>query len=281
VATSIRRIAVAELEAALAAIAGNDTAKAAHAVRQRVKRLRALIRLPHGHFAAYRRQNTAFRDLGRRLAGTREAEVLGKTYDDLVGRAGLEPPPELRERLLGHHPPRLDAAGQQRLLTDELGPMLRRLKTHVAGWGFEASGFSLIAHGVENTYRQMRTAGLAARHETNAANLHEWRKQVKYHAAQLKMLADVAPAELKVRERAADELADVLGEHHDLDVLRAALDGLPTEEADGRRNVIEGIEARSGWLETEAFRLGDQLAGEDSPAAFRRRLAAAWKVWRG
>ena len=279
VGRALRAIATSEIKVArrASADAAADEKKAVHDVRRQLKRLRALIRLARGGFDDYAHENKAFRDLGRRLSGAREAEVLGSTYDAVVVRAGLDPPAALRRLLLEGHADAGSGALADTLARD-IVPVLEDASARVGHWRFDRKGFSLIGAGAHRTYRQMRDAGLEARLNTSAASLHEWRKQVKYHAAQLQYLSPVAPEMLVPRRRTADQLADLLGEHHDLDQLRAALDRLDMTD-EQRHALVTAIEARCGELETEAFQHGDDLAGDD-PEQFAQRLAGHWRAWR-
>jgi len=279
-AASIRHIAAHEFGRALAAVDGaaENPADAVHEVRQRLKRLRALIRLARGHFAGFSAENIALRDLGRQLATTREADVLGETLDKLAEAAGIAPPSTLRAALIAAHLGRSDEAVEASLLR-KVRQGLGQARLRAADWHFSAAGFDLIGPGVEATFRGMRSAGLTATAQTDALHLHEWRKQVKHHAIQLRYLRPVAPDWLGPRRDIADALADLLGEHHDLDMLKAALRDLPVEQGDGTGPVIATIEARSTTLEIEAFRLRD-LLGDETPKLFRQRLEDAWRDWR-
>ena len=278
---SLRAIALYEIAVARRAVgnAAGREAEAIHEVRRRLKRLRALIRLPGRHFPAFRRENRAFRDLGRDLAGAREAEVLAASFDATAGRAGIEASPELRDRVVaaGVH---AGASGRlSKVLVEAVEPGLAAAAERARHWHFDTRGFALVGPGARRTYRRMRRAGRAARLATTAVTLHEWRKRVKYHAAQLDLLSVVAPNVLAGRVELADRLADILGEHHDLDQLRTAIAACAAvPEEDGRR-LEAAIASRAAELEVEAFRLGDAL-GAESPKAFRRRLVSRWHAWR-
>ncbi len=213
VAGALRRAALADIEAALGAVtpapvAPVAPAKAVHVMRRRLKRLRALIRLPHAHLADFGAENRAFRDLGRRLAGSREAEVLHKTYDALVTGAGLDLPDAVKAQVTANDAPLVPPL--EAMLADTLQPALHEAAGRIRRWRFDRRGFALIGGGLERTYRQMRLAGLTARDLSTPENLHEWRKQVKYHAAQLRLLAPVDPEPLEAQRRQAIDLARLL-----------------------------------------------------------------------
>lgn len=279
VARAIRRIARAEIDVALAAIRdGNaDETEVIHTVRQQLKRLRALLRLPRPYFPDYRAENAALRDIARRLAGTRDADVLAETFDGLAEEAGLASAAELRLELLPAQAP--STGSRQAMLTGEIRRGLVAARRRVKDWRFDAHGFALIGRGLERVYRDMRDGEALARHEPTALHFHEWRKQTKYHANQLAMLRAVSPPVFKGYRKLGDRLAATLGDHHDLDVLAGALGRLESVSESQRQALDQAIAARDAALAQKAFRLGDEL-GAERPADFLRRVHAGWKAWR-
>jgi len=279
VAKSLRRIAVAEIDTALAAIADEkaDEADKIHDVRQQLKRLRALIRLPRKHLDGYREENAAFRDLARRLARTRDADVLTETFDDVTGEAGVTAPRLRAELMASVEKP--GVASRQSLLEGEIADGLRKARGRAAQWRFDRGGFPLIGKGLERIYRDMRDTEAHAAAQPTPENFHEWRKQTKYHANQLALLRAVAPKIFNSYCKIADELGTTLGDHHDLDALSAALHRLGDTGTNKRSRLVKAVRARNRKLERRAFRLGDELTAE-RPADFFRRIEAGWHAWR-
>src|SRR5215218_6380456 len=115
----IQRIACGQLDMSIERLEGatdEDTGTAVHETRKSLKRLRTTVRLARGELGdeVYRRENVAFRDAGRRLAGTRDSQVVLETLDALSERYPSEAPRAgfvgFRETLAGEH-----AAAQRRL----------------------------------------------------------------------------------------------------------------------------------------------------------------------
>ena len=90
VESAVRRIACAELDAALAAIraAERPPGRVVHEVRRRCKALRGLIRLVRPAFPSFAAENAALRDIARQLAGVRDGAVLADTLARLAGSDG-------------------------------------------------------------------------------------------------------------------------------------------------------------------------------------------------
>jgi len=108
-------------------------------------------------------------------------------------------------------------------------------------------------------------------------DVHQWRKRIKDLWYQLRIVRKMWPALLDETADQAHELADLLGDHHDLAVLREDLkarEGLSDEKA-----LVTAIECRQGELLDAALDLGARLHAE-KPKALLRRLSAYWESWR-
>jgi CHAD domain len=107
----LRRIACGQLEMAIERLEGctdEQLGTAVHETRTSLKRLRATVRLARAELGdeVYARENSAFREAGRRLAGARDSQVLLETLDALAERS-LDGVPERSQRfrrtLVGQH----------------------------------------------------------------------------------------------------------------------------------------------------------------------------------
>jgi len=279
VAKSLRRIAVAQIGTALAAISDRrmDEAEVIHVVRQQLKCLRALLRLCRQYFDGFDAENTRYRDLARQLARTRDADVLSDTFDMVVGEAKLGKDGLLRERLVSVRGQGPGHPSRRRLLEGEISAALVAARRRARCWDLDEKGFRLIGYGLKRSYQRMRTCEARAAEHPAGTTFHEWRKQVKYHANQLALLKSVAPDIFKGYRDVADKLAETLGEHHDLDMLRAALEEAAPEQVETA--IIDAIGQRRARLEAKAFRLGHELTME-RPVDFLRRIETGWHDWR-
>jgi CHAD domain-containing protein len=129
-------------------------------------------------------------------------------------------------------------------------------------------------------YREGRDAFNRAREGPKFSKLHEWRKRVKdlWHHLQL-----VGPAAPEVFDPMADEahnLADLLGDDHDLGVLHETLLGEMGVfgKAEELAPLLEMIAARRIELQQQAVSLGERIYRE-KPKVFRNRIEERWNVW--
>jgi CHAD domain-containing protein len=283
-AQGMRRIAGGRAADALDQLryeADGDFAAAVHEARKDLKKLRSALRLVRDELGddVYARENERFRDTGRSLSGPRDAEVKLETLDSL------------RERFA------------ERLSSDSLAPFVAALRAErdrhaeevevekavaeleggralIASWPLDANDWNLFAPGLKRSYRRGRSRFADVRDAASDEAIHEWRKRVKDLWYQLRILRNSWKPVLGETADQAHELADLLGDHHDLAVLR--------EDALGRRELIPpkqldellvAIDKRQGQLTADAIVLGRRIYAE-KPKLFERRLRSYWGAWR-
>ena len=282
----IRRVARAQLEGAHAAIDGASKRKlgeGVHDARKRLKRLRASVRLARAGLGdqRYRAANTAFRDIGRELSGTRDATVLIDTLDQTVEAAGDDLPggvtASLRTRLEQERDQALAALKDDDARVGKVLGELADARTRTASWTFAEDGFDALEPGLARIYRRGRKAMREAKSDPSDENLHEWRKRVKdyWHALQLLRPAD--PKRMKKLASSAHDLSDLLGDDHDLVELRTYVMG-HRDCFDGRSAqlaLLAVINRRREDLQRQAFRLGAKLYGE-RPKRFVSKIERGW-----
>lgn len=215
----------AQLDAALrrARRGDGDGARAVHAVRTHLKKLRALLRLVRaGMPAVYKEENGALRDTARLLAPLRDANVVLRTHDALLASFGgaIDVPAagDLRGRLeqrFGNG--RAPGAELEQTLAEVIA-RLEAARERVPHWHLHGSDARIVYRGMKWTYRRARRAGAAAAGGDDPARFHEWRKCVKCHWYHLRLVAALSEGRLEGRERRINRLGKLLGEAHDLAV---------------------------------------------------------------
>jgi len=260
--------------------------EAVHEARKRFKKLRALLKLVRDEVVAktYRKENACFRDTARPLSEVRDARVLTEALEGLRRRfprapaAGLKRAGETLRRQQEETARRV--LDEQGVLAD-VADVAQQAHDRVKGWAPRGGDWSVLKAGLRRTYRQGRDALAAAHAASTDANLHEWRKRVKDLWHQLQLLAPARPDVLEALADRAHELADRLGDDHDLVVLSETLKDVARAGGEGADDAAlpRLIERRRGALQKDAFRLGDELYHE-RPKDFVRRLKAYWKAWR-
>jgi CHAD domain-containing protein len=283
----IRRIARGQLELAHGELAGASKRKlheAVHETRKRLKRLRACVRLSRDAIGdeAYRHENTAFRAAARELAAGRDAKVLLETLDALRERFANELPERatarLRERLDEQQSASAPARGRDDEGVDAVLAKIELARARTPAWTFDDDGFEALSPGLRRIYRRGRKRMRAAVKDPSPENLHEWRKRVKdlWHATQI--VREAQPKRLKRVSRRAHKLADLLGDGHDLSMLRAYAETHPQcfEDEASKDALLAVIDRRYGALRDKALRRGRKLY-EPSPKRFVKRIERGWR----
>jgi CHAD domain-containing protein len=283
----LRRIARGQLDQGVEELDGQPNRKldeAVHESRKRLKRLRALLRIERGAIGddVYRRENTAFRDLGRRLSGPRDAAVLIETLDELTERFGDELPAEnvapLRDLLEQDHKHAVARLRRDKATLEDVSGALGEARVRSAAWQLRSDGFDALSPGLRRIYRRGRRAMRAAARQPSTEHMHEWRKRAKdlWHAAQI--VRPASPKRMKALAKQAHQLSDLLGDDHDLAVLRerVAKAGVAFERPSTKAALLAAIDRRRAALQREALELGAKLY--DRPP--KRFVGAIERRWR-
>jgi CHAD domain-containing protein len=286
----VARIALGRIDHALDELrAKTDSTpeQAVHEARKDLKKLRALLRLVRDELGdqVYRHENRAFREAAAGLSSVRDADVMIETLDALVERYPKRIPADVAEGLrkaLFTHRRALEQEGLgRRHAVDEATEALRDARARIPEWPLAHDGFAALEAGVRRTYRRGRRAYEAALDDATTENLHELRKRVKdlwYHHT----LLERSWSELmKPAGDEAHALSDLLGDDHDLAVLREWAWAHPEAAPDvpGLEALADAVGRRRAQLQRQALGLGARLYAE-RPRDFARRIERYWEAWR-
>jgi CHAD domain-containing protein len=278
VAQNVRRIALEEVESALSRCGNEDGDRAdiVHDVRKKCKRLRGLIRLLRAPLEAdgtYESDNAFLRDAARELGSMRDSDVMVETYDKVMDRFE----DEVDRRHFGPIRRALTLHSRAALARDDLASRLAvfrdrmlEARERIEDWHIGDDGFDPLRDGFTRTYRRGRKAMAAAYADPSDERFHEWRKHAKYHWYHTRLLEPVWKSEMKPRRRAAKELGEMLGEHHDIATLKTHFAG-----RNGRVSEFNAL------MERRAFELasGARILGERIYAAKPKAMASEVGGW--
>ncbi|HEY7159258.1 MAG TPA: CHAD domain-containing protein [Gemmataceae bacterium] len=286
----VRRIVRTQMEGALEYLTGPQKGsrdEAVHEARKCFKKIRAVLRLvrPAISTKSYRGENICFRDAGRPLTKVRDAKIFIETLDQLVehfkehvaGRSFADVRQTLKYNLRDVRKRVLDEQNAFAVVSETV----RKAQERIKSWADVPNKGAVVRAGLEDVYRRARDAYEAAAADSTVEELHEWRKQAKYLRYQLEVLRPIWPGRMEELANEADRMGDLLGDDHDLAMLRRMLTEDPEHfGAASDREVLSAlIDRRRAGLEQEALLLGRRFF-QDSPRDFARRLKGYWKTWR-
>ncbi len=269
-----------------------NPAELVHEARKAIKRMRALARLLRDELGEreFARVNDSLRSAGRRLGGSRDADVRLATLRDLIerhpwalapsrdpsngtgpGREGIRRLEEQlqRERLNNSRPSDIDE-----VLAD-----IAAMRDQLARWSLVDIDFETLSPGLRRIYHEgrHRLARCAGKHGHDEQDVHNWRKRVKSLYYALDMLGAKKAKGARRATRRADRLGDLLGSEHDLWMLCAYVEAHP--EAFGadmaaKDELLKRIEQRRRRLRKHALSLGARLY-KRKPGKFTRHIGRA------
>ncbi|MGH2961830.1 MAG: CHAD domain-containing protein [Solirubrobacterales bacterium] len=291
VADGLRRVATGRAESAIQHLRGKvdeEPAVAVHETRKDLKKLRSVLRLVRGPLGdgTYARENSRYGEAARVLSGPRDAEVKLETIAALQERFGDSFPGDGLAVLIRALEDERRALSEGMSLDDGAGPaataalQIEAGRDAIADWSLDGEDFELIAAGLKRSYRRGRNRFADTGEDPSAENVHEWRKRVKDLWYHLRLVRDARPGKLGRAADKAHDLSDLLGDHHDLAVLR--------EDAESRTRLLsdedlgglgELVAQRQSELLASATSLAEGLYAEP-PKKFIARIERHWRKWR-
>jgi CHAD domain-containing protein len=241
-----------------------------HRVRQRLKRVRTILRVLE---PAFGERAIAIRlelsEAARLLSGTRDADVAAASARDLA--ATIAPGDDLGlDRVVSTLDEEAARAHHERTPIGEVNRRLAGGLATLSTFTDDFDGNALIAIALRRTYARGRTAMQRAETSLATPDLHRWRKAVK----QLWFLMRLTRKRLPKRSgRIAPGLArlgEVLGQDNDHALLAEKLALQPAGDISLMAQ-LSLIAKRRNALEAEAFALGASLY-KQKPEAFGKRL---------
>ena len=157
---------------------------------------------------------------------------------------------------------------------------LRRARARIGRWPVsDGDPWNVVQDGIDRIYRKARVAWKAAAAKPTVARLHEWRKRTKDLRYTLQLLEPIWPDVVEALADEVDDLADLLGEDHDLAMLeRFVRDPSLACENDDRRAVLAMIDVSRRERQARAWTLAARVY-ESPPRRFLRRMATYWRAW--
>ena len=283
IAAEVRRLVLQQLEAAISElrVVGDPASdEATHDARRRVKKIRAVIRLVQPDLDKTSRAfDRELKDVSRMLAPVADGQGIIETLDQLAHRyRKLLPARAVRSIRAGlrERSARIDHDANNRGRIQIAAETLRGERRHVKDWAIRGDGFQAIAPGLEESYRRARDGMILAWSKPKANHYHSWRRYVKDHWFHVRLLEDNCGNHLLSYQRRIEALDGILGEYHNLVILREVLvsDGYTSHRETAR---CLGVVSRyQRLLRRHAESIGIRIYGE-KPHRYLRRVERLWQ----
>jgi len=282
IAAEIRRLVLQQLEAAISelrAVGDPGSDEAIHDARRRVKKIRAVIRLVRPALDKTSRViDRDLKDVSRMLAPVADGQGIIETLDQIAHRyRKLLPPGAVRSIRAGlrERSARIDREANARGIIRMAADALRAERGRVRRWAISGDGFSSIASGLEESYRRARKGMILAWSKPKAHHYHSWRRYVKDHWFHVRLVEENCGNQLLPYQRRLEALDGVLGEYHNLVILREVL---ATDGYASRRETARCLQVVSQYkrlLRHHSETLGVRIYAE-KPRRYVRRVKRLW-----
>ncbi len=268
---ALRRVVGDDLAAAQAELAAAGPAEERiHHVRQRLKRIRTLLRVQAPVLGA--QASEAKRALGsaaRLLASARDADAAAASARGL--RAALNTPEDIGlDRIIDTLDRQAEQAHDAVAPIGEVLARLRAVEADLAESPVDFDGPTLFNNALARAYGKGRKAMGRAESSLATPDLHEWRKTVKDLWHLMRLARRRLPARARRMSARLDQLGDLLGLDHDHAVLAEKLALSPTHDPALMRQLAL-IASERRMLETQAFALGRRIYRK-APKTFARKM---------
>ncbi|KUJ83885.1 hypothetical protein AVO43_08690 [Microbulbifer sp. ZGT114] len=208
---NLHKIAQSQVFLATSELAELPDEKAVHQVRKRCKKMRALLRLiRYKADGLYRYENAQFRILANTLSGSRDAVSL---RDALLKLAPAKYP-QIEAFLVQ----RAEYKSDEQALEDAT-LQLQQAAQRIEEWPLRSLRWKHARKGYVKGYRRARKAMKEAFAEDSPERFHEFRKRVKDHWYQSRLLAERHRTRVGRRQKPLKKLAKALGDWRDLHLL--------------------------------------------------------------
>jgi len=265
----MNRVVREQIDKALVEISDKklDQAETVHQVRKR--------------WDTYSFENSYFRDAARSLSDSRDVEAIIESYDKLMKVFGRDVDQRhfsgIHRKLLHD---REQLAGRANELSDKLDAFKERMieaRKRIGNWRLTANGPDAVEAGLKRTYRRGRNAMDAAYENPSPESFHEWRKRAKYHWYHCRLLRGIWKPVMKARMKELDKLATLLGDYHDLDVLRLRIRSMSDSSVNtnAMNRLLDMMDRRQNEIRAEAKPRGNKLFAE-KPKHLCRRFVSCW-----
>lgn len=251
-----------------------------HNTRTTYKRIRSLLRLVRNSLGkeSFRAERERIRESAGQLAPLRDAEVMVLTAELLATHfpESTETLSELQLWLLQRYQQIAQVGTNLQQLLLITAREMNDLTLRSANWVLPEDFDEPVENFVRG-YRRGRGEFARAFEASDDEGFHDLRKRVKDHWYHCRLFESVWLPAMMWRVTELKDLSDLLGEDHDLAMLRQLLADA-TDVLDGVDRVNSLIERRQQWLRDQAAELGERIFAPE-PETQAKELRDCLRRW--
>jgi CHAD domain-containing protein len=275
---AVRRVFTEEIDWAVGQLsASKKRGEAVHEARKSLKKIRGLLALiakPLGPL--YKTEDRYFRTAGQSLSELRDSAVMLETFEALAAKHQQLDAATIAN-IRGNLTRGQREAPPASQMSAEVAQALTEARAKSAAWPLGHLEFAALLPDLTAAYRAGRKAHKKALKLQSAESFHDFRKQVKKHFYQLKLLESSLNAEMKKRVTELRDLETALGDEHNIAVLRQRIEA-DVETARDRRQMREFsalLQEEGRHLRELAIKLSERLYSA-KPQTFAALLSTLW-----
>ena len=282
---NINDIAKEEIEGCLFSLENLNIHEAVHDIRKRLKKLRALARLVRDEMGEenYKDINIYFRDIGREISDFRDLTAHIETIELLKERYGnylyVRFFNNILKKIEAERAKMENALKKRNFFSDHLKTKLDTANKKLVKWPVNSNDIKIILPSIERVYMRGKLALENAYNNPSNENFHEWRKRVKYLWYQTLLLQETWPEFFETLESEIHELADYLGNDHDLMVLQIKIqDPVFKLKKEEQAELFYAITSQYSKILRSAAKTKGELIYAEEPADFIKRIGSYTKI---
>ena len=167
----------------------------------------------------------------------------------------------------------------QNFFSDHLPDKLKYAREKLVKWPVKSNDIHIILPSIKRVYKRGKNALENSYANQTDENFHEWRKRVKYLWYQTLLLQETWPQFFQTLETEVHQLADFLGDDHDLMVFKKKINSEVITAKDPQQLELMNalINQFSIHLRNNARTKGELIYAE-TPSEFAKRIGSYTEV---
>lgn len=229
-----------------------------HQLRKRCKKMRGLLRIIRPQLkksGVYDAQNQYFKETAKHFSATRDKKMLEETFKKIVLKYNLD---ENRYTQILTSIESMEVQSEKSVQNHfaSYRAEYERNRKNIKQYRLKKKNSKALDKGIKKGYKKAKKLKKKAYETQSDKDFHQWRKWVKYHWYQMRLIKKNEKCVLGPRVKLSGMLADILGDEHDLSVFKSFVEDVKCEN---RAEFIGYLKKEQDMLRNTAEKIGDIL----------------------